>query len=416
MKPIPVMIPYFTQEEKDAVSQVLDSGWVAQGPKVVEFEKAVAAHEGVRYGIATTSCTTALHLALIALGAKEGMDVIAPSFTFVATVNAIKMTGAEPVLVDVLQDTYNIDPDGIAELLESKYVKEGSQYVNRSNGNVLWGIVAVHQFGLCADMPRINRIASEHGLRVLEDAACAIGAKIGDIHQGGFGNVSCLSFHPRKSISTGEGGMALTDDEELAKRMRTLRSHGASVSADQRHAGRGFLLPEFNEVGYNYRMTDIQAAIGLAQVGKLDWMLAERSRRADLYTQLILGHVPFLIPPVVPSGYTHSYQSYVCLLDPKALGIEGIERCGEFRNELLAALEEQGIATRQGTHAVHLLGYYRENYGYKPEDLPAAYACDRLSITLPLYVQMTDEDQARVVDAVKISAANILRILKDGRR
>ncbi|MBD0384172.1 DegT/DnrJ/EryC1/StrS family aminotransferase [Paenibacillus sedimenti] len=401
MKKIPVMIPYFSQDEKDALSEVLDSGWVAQGPKVAEFEKAIAAHEGVRHGIATTSCTTALHLAMVVLGIQEGMDVIAPSFTFVATVNTIKMTGAEPVLADICKDTYNIDPDYIYRLIKDKYTPKDGGLYNAKTGNRLWGIVAVHQFGLCADMDRINKIAAEFNLQVLEDAACAVGAKIGGIHQGGFGHVSCLSFHPRKSITTGEGGMILTNDDALADRMRTLRSHGASVSAEQRHSGKGFLLPEFNEVGYNYRMNDIQAAVGLVQTKKLDWLLSERNRRAAIYNRLINDKLPFLITPKVPEDYYHSYQSYVCMLDPEVLGFDDIEKCGAFRNDLLAILEENGISTRQGTHAVHTLGYYRNNYGYTPQDLPVAYVCDRLSITLPLYVQMSDEDQEDVITMIQ---------------
>jgi perosamine synthetase len=400
VKKIPVIIPFFTQDEKDAINEVLDSGWVAQGPKVAEFENAIAAHEGIRHGIATTSCTTALHLAMVVAGVKEGMDVIAPSFTFVATVNSIKIAGAEPILVDVCKDTYNIDPDFVCFLIENNYIMENGGLYNKKTGNLLWGIVAVHQFGLCADMERINKIANDYNIKVLEDAACAVGAKIGDIHQGGFGNISCLSFHPRKSITTGEGGMILTNDDELADKMRILRAHGASVSAEKRHSGKGFLLPEFNVVGYNYRMNDIQAAVGVVQAKKLDWMLDERNRRALIYDKLIKEKLSFLIPPKVPNDYFHSYQSYVCMLDPNELGFDNIEQCGNFRNELLAVLEDNGISTRQGTHAVHLLGYYSLNSGYKPEDLPMAYACDRLTITLPLYVQMSNQDQEDVINMI----------------
>lgn len=401
MKNIPIIIPYFTDDERVMLNKVLDSGWVAQGPMVAEFEKVIAAHEGVRHGIATTSCTTALHLSMVVSGMNAGMDVIAPSFTFVATVNSIVYTEAEPVLVDVDKDNYNIDAEKVCELIENNYVKRNGAIYNKNNGNKLWGIVVVHQFGLCADMPAINDLAKKYNIKVLEDAACAVGAKIGDTHEGCFGNLSCLSFHPRKSITTGEGGMVLTDDDELASRMRTMRSHGASISADIRHAGKGFLLPEFNEVGYNYRMNDIQAAVGLAQAQKLDWMLEERRRRASIYDKLIHERLSFLIPPKVTQGYYHTYQSYVCMLNSDVLGITDVEQGGNFRNQLLTRLEENGVSTRQGTHAVHMLGYYRNKFGYRPEDLPRAYACDRLSITLPLYVQMDDNDQEYVVDMIK---------------
>ena len=267
--------------------------------------------------------------------------------------------------------------------------------------NILWGIVPVHEFGLCCDIHEINRIASEYSLKVIEDAACALGAKIGETHQGGFGNPSCISFHPRKSITTGEGGMIMANDEAMAKRMKELRTHGSTISADARHKGKGFLLPEFNEAGYNYRMTDIQAAVGMAQVEKLDWIIAEKQRRASLYNQLIGELLPEFIVPHVPEGYYHTYQSYVCMLDLGKLGLSSVAEGGEYRNTLLQKLEDLGIATRQGTHAVHMLGYYRNRFGYRPEDYPTAYACDHLSITLPLYVQMSDADQEYVIKTIR---------------
>lgn len=401
MNKIPVTIPYFTEEEAEAAKEVLASGWVAQGPKGVEFEKVIAEHEGVKESVATTSCTSALHLAMAASGMKQGMDVFVPAFTFVATANAVVETGATPVMIDILQETFNIDVKEVESRIVSDYEQKDGKLYNKENGNELWGIVPVHEFGLCCDIEAVNAIAKKYQLKVVEDAACALGAKIGETHQGAFGNPSCISFHPRKSITTGEGGMVLTDDEALAVRMRELRSHGNSISAAARHQGKGFLLPEFNEAGYNYRMTDIQAAIGLAQAKKLDYIVEEKRRRAKLYNELITEKIPEFIVPTEPEGYFHTYQSYVCMLDYKKLGCADVAAGGKFRNELLQILEERGIATRQGTHAVHMLGYYRNRFGYKPEDYPNAYACDHLSITLPLYVQMSDEDQMRVVEEIR---------------
>ena len=401
MNKIPVTIPYFDSREAERINQVIQSGWVAQGPVVAEFEKAVAAHEKVGYGVATTSCTTALHLAMAAEGVGEGMEVIVPAFTFVATANAVVQTGAVPVLADIRRETYNIDADKVRSIINEGYVKQGNSLVNKETGNILWGIVPVHQFGLCCDITEINEIAREHKLKIIEDAACALGAKVGQTCQGGFGNTSCISFHPRKSITTGEGGMVLTDDGELAARMRELRTHGGTVSAEAREKGRGFLLPEFREAGYNYRMTDIQGAMGMAQMVKLDFIIGEKRRRADRYNQLIGEKLPELIVPHVPEGYYHTYQSYVCMLDCRKLGIDSVEDGGRYRNRLLERLEDAGIATRQGTHAVHMLGYYRDRFKYLPEDYPNAYACDRLSITLPLYVQMEEEDQVRVVGTIR---------------
>ena len=398
MRKIPVTKPYFDEEELEQIRGSLDSGWVANGPRCVEFEKKIAEHEGVKEGIATTSCTTALHLAMAGEGMGPGMDVIVPAFTFVATENAIVETGATPVMVDIHEETFNVDADKVREIISSRYSMKEGRLVNNESGNVLWGIVPVHEFGLCCDIYEINAIAEEYGLKVIEDAACALGAMIGDKHQGAFGNTSCVSFHPRKSITTGEGGMVLTDDTELAVRLRELRSHGNSISAAERDKGKGFLLPEFNVAGYNYRMTDIQGGMGLAQAKKLDFIIEAKREKAAKYNKMITEKLPELIFPVEPEGYFHTYQSYVCMLNLEKLGIDNVEEGGEYRNKLLALLEERGVATRQGTHAVHTLGYYKNRFGYKAEDFPHAYACDRLSITLPLYVQMTDDDQQYVID------------------
>lgn len=397
----PVTRPYFTEEESSAVNEALNSGWVAQGPRVAEFERQIARHEGVAEGVATTSCTTALHLAMVALGLGPGMDAIAPSFTFVATANTIVEAGAVPVLTDVDPRTFNVDIPKLEKLIADRYESRGGKLYNRETGNVLWGIVPVHEFGLCCDIESVNRIAREHGLLVLEDSACSLGTMLHGKHEGAFGNMSCISFHPRKSITTGEGGMILTDDSALARRMRELRTHGSTVSADARDKGKGFLLPEFNEAGFNYRMTDIQAAVGLAQVKKLDWIIQQKRICADRYTALIRESLPELIPPFEPEGYFHTWQSYVCMLNLEALGLSDPEAGGQFRNALLAELEDLGIATRQGTHAVHLLGYYKNRFGYRPEDIPGAWACDRLSITLPLYIGISEEDQAHIVHTIR---------------
>ena len=407
MSNIPVTIPYFTDEEAKEVEKVLASGWVAQGPMVGKFEEAIAEHEGIAYGVATTSCTSALHLAMVAKGLKTGMDAIVPAFTFVATANAVVETGATPVFVDIYRETFNINIEKLESILYKQYHEEDGKLINNQTGNILWGIVPVHEFGLCCNILKVNELAKKHNLQVIEDAACALGAMIDGVHEGAFGNPACVSFHPRKSITTGEGGMVLTDDADLAKRMKELRTHGSTVSADARHKGKGFLLPEFNEAGYNYRMTDIQGAVGLAQVKKLDYIVQEKIKRAALYNQLIKESVPEFITPYVPEGYFHTYQSYVCMLDCSKLGISDIAKGGEFRNELLQRLEDKGIATRQGTHAVHMLGYYKNTFGYTPEDYPNAYACDHLSITLPLYVQMSDDDQRRVVQTIREELDNM---------
>lgn len=408
MKQIPIMKPYFDQREVDAVAEALKSGWVAQGPRVAEFEKRVAAHEGIAHGIATTSCTTALHLLAVALGFGSGDDVLVPSFTFVATPNSVEYTGATAVLIDVDPATFNVSIPWLETFLEKNYRAESEgAFVNIRTGNRLAGIVPVNLFGLCADIPAINRIAAQYNMKVIEDSACAFGAAIGDTHEGAFGNPSALSFHPRKSITTGEGGMILTDDDELAAKVRILRSHAASLSETQRHLAKGYLLPEYNEIGFNYRMTDIQGAVGIAQMDKIDEITAARRRLAARYDRILAEKVPWLITPIVPDGYFHVYQTYCCRVNLSTLGLETIEAGNEFRNKVMDRLETNGIATRQGTHATHTLGYYRDRYGYEFYDLPGSYESDRLSIALPLYVELSDEDQDHVVNELIRAAAGL---------
>jgi len=397
MMNIPVTIPYTNSREIEEMAKVVESGWVAQGPKVAEFEKVIAVHEGITHGIATTSCTTALHLLLFAMGIGPGQDVLVPSFTFVASANSIVHAGANPRFIDVDSSTYCIDPVSARQYITNNYIQKGNKYINKKDGSELTAIMAVHQFGLCADMPALSYLANEFGLKIVEDSACALGAKIGDKHQGSFGNPSCLSFHPRKSITTGEGGMILTDDDDLAIRLRGLRSHGASASDLTRHINHGFLLPAFDSIGYNYRMTDIQAAMGIAQMEKFEFILETRRNKAAIYNDL-LSSFDWLETPVEPESYYHTYQSYVCMLKFNEVTVtEG----GLKRDKLLTILAESGIATRQGTHASHTLECYQKLYSIRAEDIPNSFTCDRLSLTLPLYVQMTDVEQEYIVDKLK---------------
>ena len=394
---IPVTIPYTDHREKEEVAKVIESGWVAQGSKVMEFEKIVAKNEGVNYGIATTSCTTALHLLMHALGIGSGQDVLVPSFTFVASANSIYHTGANPRFVDVLADTFCIDSFAVKKFIEDNYKNENGKLIHKCDENILTSMVIVHQFGLCADMPALMNVAAEYGLKIIEDSSCALGAKINNTHQGVFGNPSCISFHPRKSITTGEGGMILTDMDDLANKLRGLRSHGAAVNEVLRHNQNSFLLPPFENVGYNYRMTDIQAAMGLAQMEKFEFIIKTRRKKAAKYNELLSG-MDWLVTPVEPDGYFHTYQSYVCRL--RFEGLSSTEG-GKKRDRLLTILAEKGIATRQGTHASHTLDCYRKLYGIEPEAIPNAYACDRLSLTLPLFVQMTNDEQDYVVEQLR---------------
>jgi dTDP-4-amino-4,6-dideoxygalactose transaminase len=382
---IPITKTFFGPEELRAVQQPLESGWVVQGPFVKQFEQKFSAFTRARCSVATSSCTTALHIAVAALGLKPGDEVIVPAFTWVSTANVVEYMGAKPVFCDIDLPTFNIDPGRINALVTPRTV----------------GIVPVHLFGLCADMQPVLDVARRHGLWVVEDAACAFGGWYRGRHAGTFGEMGCFSFHPRKSITTGEGGMITTGREDLQALAVSLRDHGASRSDLARHQGKAaFLLAEYNHLGYNYRMTDIQGALGCAQMDRAEWILGERARRARLYDDKLKGF-GWLRTPRVPDGCVHGYQAYVCLFCPEAPTPANVERLHRRRNDLMMRMEEKGIATRQGTHAPIILGYYADKYGLRAEQFPNAYLADRLTLTLPLYVQMTDAEQDAVCDNLR---------------
>lgn len=377
---IPIAKPYFDRREKEAVAKVLDSGWVVQGPRVAEFEKMVCDYSASEFAKATTSCTTALHLALIACGVGPGDEVLVPSFTYVATANAVEYVGAKPVFVDIDLKTFNID----TSLIEGRIGKKTK------------AIIPVHLFGLCADMDPIMKLAKRYGLKVIEDAACALGGWYKDKHAGTIGDCGCLSFHPRKSITTGEGGMLLTNNSKIAKNVEALRNHGATVSDLARHKKGGYLLPEFNMLGFNYRMTEFQGAIGVEQMKKFPDILAAKKSLARYYDDNLPGT---LIPPFTPPLYEHGYQAYVCLFAGKTKA--SLKENNKARNKCMEALESEGIATRQGTHAVHALGYYKKRYGIKEKECPNSIKAEYLSIALPLYIGMTETEQNYVIDKIK---------------
>jgi dTDP-4-amino-4,6-dideoxygalactose transaminase len=358
---------------------------VVQGRFVAEFERKFSAFTQAPFSVASSNCTTALHLAVAALGLKPGDEVIVPAFTWVATANVVEYMGARPVFCDVDLKTFNIDVSQIEALITPRTV----------------GIIPVHLFGLCADMRPIQEIARNHGLWIVEDAACAFGAWYHGSHAGTMGDAGCFSFHPRKSITTGEGGMITTARPDIDRLGRILRDHGASRTDLSRHAGKSaFLLANFEHLGYNYRMTDIQGAIGCVQMDRAPWILAERARRAKLYDEMLAG-TEWLAIPIAPDSFVHGYQAYVCLFRPEQPALINLARLNERRNALMGALEAEGIATRQGTHAPVIQGYYARKYNLRPDDFPNAVMADRLSLTLPLYAQMTDDEQTQVIFEIK---------------
>jgi dTDP-4-amino-4,6-dideoxygalactose transaminase len=379
---IPITKPVFGAEERDAVVKPLESGWVVQGPFVAEFERKFTAFSGAVHAVATSSCTTAMHIAVAALGLKPGDEVIVPAFTWVSTPNVVEYMGATPVFCDVDLATFNIDVRLAASLVTPKTV----------------GIFPVHLFGLCADMDPILDLARRRGLWVVEDAACGFNAWYKGRHCGSFGDMGCFSFHPRKAITTGEGGMITTANAGSAALSRSLRDHGASQSDHQRHhAASAFLLADYDRVGFNFRMTDIQAAVGCVQMDRAPWIGRERARVAALYDE-VLARFEWLATPVTSDDCQHGYQAYVCLFRPEAPTMANVPRLHEWRNRLMRRLEERGVSTRQGTHAPVLQGFYRTKYGIAPAAFPNATMADRLSLTLPLYPGMTADEQGYVVD------------------
>jgi perosamine synthetase len=382
---IPITKPFFGSEEMRAVQRPLEGGWVVQGGFVKEFEKKFSAFTGTPFSVATTSCTTALHIAVTVLGLKPGDEVIVPAFTWISTPNVVEYMGAKPIFCDINLNTFNISTNQIESLITQRTV----------------GIIPVHLFGLCAEMDSILEIAKKHHLWVIEDAACAFGAWYKGRHAGTFGEIGCFSFHPRKSITTGEGGMITTAQPEIDHLSRILRDHGASQTDFDREAMKSaFLLKDYKHLGYNYRMTDIQGALGCAQMERAKWILEERSKRVHLYNEM-LKDVEWLELPEVPNGYIHGYQAYVCLFRPQEPILKNVDRLYRQRNNLMSRLEEKGIATRQGTHAPVIQDFYSEKYHLRAEEFSNAYLADRLSLTLPLYPQLTEAEQSFVVDELK---------------
>ncbi|QHT68838.1 DegT/DnrJ/EryC1/StrS family aminotransferase [Rhodocytophaga rosea] len=370
---IPIAKPYLTQDEAQATYDTILTGWITQGPKVQEFEEKFAAYTGAKYAIALSNCTTALHLSMIVSGIGPGDEVICPSMSYIATANAIRYVGAKPVFAEVDPCTYNIDLADVEKKITPKTK----------------AILVVHQIGMPADINAFKKLCNTHNLKLIEDAACAVGSSYKGEKIGTHSDLVCFSFHPRKVMSTGDGGMITTSKEEYYTRLKLLRQHGMSVNDRTRHLSSKVVFEDHVELGYNYRLTDIQAAVGIKQLEKLDWIIAERRKIALRYHQAF-QQIDCIRLPVEQEGYFSNYQSYSVYLK---------ENCPISRNELMQKLLDAGVSTRRGIMTTHRETAYAEySKGIK---LPVSEDASDRSIIIPLYVPMPEEEISEVINKIK---------------
>lgn len=369
---IPIAKPYLTTEEAQAAYDTILTGWITQGPRVAEFEEKFAAYVGAKYAVAVSNCTTALHLSMIVAGVKAGDEVICPSMSYIATANSIKYVGALPVFAEVGED-YNIDITHAEKLITSKTK----------------AILIVHQIGFPADIDAFKALCSKYNLKLIEDAACAAGSSYKGAKIGSHSELVCFSFHPRKVISTGDGGMITTNNEMYYNRMKLLRQHGMSINDRVRHNSDKVLLEDHLEVGYNYRMTDIQAAVGIKQLEKLDWLVEERRKIGKYYLDN-LSDIPNIRLPKENKNVYSNFQSFSIYLKPE---------CKISRNDLMQQLLDNGIASRRGVMTTHRTTAYADYC--KGLELPISEdACDR-SILIPLFIPMLKEEIDSVISVFK---------------
>jgi dTDP-4-amino-4,6-dideoxygalactose transaminase len=386
---IPVARPLLDEREAEAARRVILSGWVTQGPEVAAFEREFAEAVGAPYACAVSSCTTALHLALAACGVSAGDEVITVSYSFIATANAIRYCGATPVFVDIERGGFNINPARIEQAITPR----------------TRAILAVHQFGMPCDLEAIVEIGRRRSIPVVEDAACAVGSetrwrgrweRIGRPH----GLIACFSFHPRKLLSTGDGGMITTGDVSLDRSFRLLRQHGMSIPDTVRHTATTVMQEEYPVLGFNYRMTDIQAAIGREQLKRLPGIVARRRELAARYHDALSNDIDI---PVEPSWARSNWQSYV------------VRVARRTQQEIMQALLDAGIATRRAAMTAHREGAYRAGGWRADGPLGESEAAQETGIVLPLFHQLAESDQDRVISEIRCIVSAIVPDIEPGR-
>lgn len=368
---IPLSKPYITKEDEQAVAETVHSGWILQGPKVEAFEETLKQYLNIPYAVACSNCTSGLHMALSIMGIGRDDEVIVPSYSYIATTNCVVHAQATPVFAEIDPYTFNLDPSDVEKRITKKTK----------------AIIVVNQIGLCADWDAFHALAKKYNLLLLEDAACGLGSRYKGKQAGSFGDISVFSFHPRKAITTAEGGLFVTHKKQWADTAKRMRAHGANISVSERNNSKQVILEEFPIIGYNYRMSDIHASLGLSQFKKLDYIMERRQYIAKKYTQAFQKH-KHIIPPIQPDGYHHTYQTY-------QIRLQGLTH---KRKDIMQYILDHGIVVRQGIPSAHLQKPYR--LMYPNLSLPITEQASRETICLPIFTTMTDHEINTVIETV----------------
>lgn len=382
---IPISKTFVSKKSIYEVVKTLRSGWLVQGPKVKKFETEWSKFTGTKYSIAVNSCTSALLISLKAIDLKKGDEVIVPAFTWISTANVVEQLQCKVVFCDIDLNTFNLD----IENLENKINKKTK------------AIIPVHLFGLPFEIQKIRKLQKKYKFEIIEDAACGFGSYINNKHVGNFGITGCFSFHPRKAITTGEGGMVTTQSFKIAQKLIALRDHGAKLNDLVRHkSNRPYILSDHIEAGYNFRLTDIQASIALDQMFLSKKIIDEKNKIANFYYKN-LREIHWLKLPEVKKNLQHGFQSFVCLFQPEKIDKKNINKIKKQRNNFMNYLQSNGISTRPGTHAVHMLNYYKNKYKIKPNDYFKARIANDCSISLPIFNKMKKNELKYIIQIIK---------------